>query len=502
MRLPGLHSIHWKVFVFHLAVLILPLAYISYKVRTSIETSYLHSTEEGMIDTAAVVSEFYARLYGQFGADSGKVAAELSRVYSNLNETYEIKARLFGFTKAEVDTRLLVYDPAGHVIFDTRGVATGQDFSQWLDVRQALTGQYGSRWELDKPHQRVQIYSTLPVFVDGKTVGAVSVSKSTNRIRNFISRSLESFVVPGFIALALATAMAYVLSAYITRIIRDLASRAERVAAGETNVRLETWTRSELGTLARAVERMREKLEGKAYVEEMATNLSHELKTPLASIRGSAELLEGPASDDPVARARFLGNIQSEVERLDRIVGAVLQLSRIEAHPILAETPITDAGEVAREICAIYQDRARDAAVVFTADVPEKPLPIRITELQMKQLLTNLLDNALAFTKAEHAVWLRVKDKADAVEIQVADEGRGIEPDLLPRVFERFFTTANPRTGNRGTGLGLAIVKSIVTANGGDITVESTLGHGSSFTVTFGRLTISPNFHARLIKAS
>ena len=185
MRLPGLHSIHWKVFVFHLAVLILPLGYISWKVRTSIETSYLHSTEEGMIDTAAVVSEFYARLYGQFGADSGKVAEELSRVYSNLNETYEIKARLFGFTKAEVDTRLLVYDLGGRVIFDTKGAAANQDFSKWTDVGHALKGEYGSRWELDKPHQRVNIYSTLPVFVNGKIVGAVSVSKSTNRIRNF-----------------------------------------------------------------------------------------------------------------------------------------------------------------------------------------------------------------------------------------------------------------------------------------------------------------------------
>src|SRR3954467_3945786 len=353
MRLPGLHSIHWKVFVFHLAVLILPLAYISYKVRTSIETSYLHSTEEGMIDTAAVVSEFYAGLYGQFGTDSEKVAAELTRVYSNLNETYEIKARLFGFTRAEVDTRLLVYDPAGRVIFDTTGAATNPDFSTSEDVRLALNGQYGSRWELDKPHQRVNIYSTLPVFVDGRTVGAVSVSKSTNRIRNFVSRALEGFVVPGLIALVLATAMAYVLSAYITRIIRDLASRAERVAAGEGNVRLETWTRSELGTLARAVERMREKLEGKAYVEELATNLSHELKTPLAAIRGSAELLEGPASDDPTARAKFLANIQGEVARLDRIVSELLKLSRIEAHPAAGEVEAIDARPAAEEIAGL-----------------------------------------------------------------------------------------------------------------------------------------------------
>lgn len=485
MRLPGLHSIHWKVFVFHLAVLILPLGYISWKVRTSIETSYLHSTEEGMIDTAAVVSEFYARLYGQFGADSGKVAEELSRVYSNLNETYEIKARLFGFTKAEVDTRLLVYDLGGRVIFDTKGTATNQDFSKWTDVRHALKGEYGSRWELDKPHQRVNIYSTLPVFVDGKIVGAVSVSKSTNRIRNFISRSLENLLLPGLIALVLAAAMAYALSAYITRIIWALASQAERIAAGESNVRLETWTRSELGTLARAVGRMREKLEGKAYVEEMATNLSHELKTPLAAIRGSAELLEGPASDDPTARARFLANIQTEVERLDRIVSELLKLSRIEAQPPAGEAAPVDAAATARELTEVYRRRASDLGIVFRAEIADEPLPVRVVELQLKQLLTNLLDNAFQFTAAGREVRFHVHRQDGAIVLEVSDEGSGIEPELLPKVFDRFFTTENPRTGNRGTGLGLAIAKSIATANGGTISVRSELGSGSTFTVIF-----------------
>ena len=485
MRLPGLHSIHWKVFVFHLAVLILPLGYISWKVRTSIETSYLHSTEEGMIDTAAVVSELYARLYEQFGADSGKVAAELSRLYSNLNETYEIKARLFDFTKAEVDTRLLVYDRGGRVIFDTRGIATNQDFSKWTDVRHALEGQYGSRWELDKPQQRVNIYSTLPVFFDGKIVGAVSVSKSTNRIRNFISRSLENLLVPGLMALLLATAMAYALSAYITRIIWDLASRAERIAAGEGSVRLETWTRSELGTLARAVDRMREKLEGKAYVEEMATNLSHELKTPLATIRGSAELLEGAAGHDPAARAKFLANIQSEVERLDRIVSELLKLSRIETQPADGEPTPIDVAATAQEISDACRNRAADCGIVFQGEIAPGPLPVRITELQLKQLLMNLLDNALQFTPAGRTIRLGVKRQDDSVEFIVSDEGTGIEPELLPKVFDRFFTTENPRTGNRGTGLGLAIAKSIANANSGNISVHSELGHGSTFTVVF-----------------
>lgn len=483
MRLPGLHSIHWKVFVFHLAVLILPLSYIAWKVRVSIETSYLHSTEEGMIDTAAVVAELYTRLYTQYGADSEKLSAELANVYSNLNETYEIKARLFDFTKAEVDTRLLVFDLSGRVLFDTKTLATNQDFSKWNDVRLALSGQYGSRWELDREHQRVNIYSTLPVFSGGKIVGAVSVSKSTNRIRNFISRSLQHLLIPGLIALFLATAMAYLLSAYITRIIWDLASRAERVAAGESNVRLETWTRSELGILARAVERMRERLEGKAYVEEMATNLSHELKTPLATIRGSAELLEDEAGNDPSARKRFLANIQSEVLRLDRIVSELLKLSRIETHMAEGDRATIDVASIVRHVGEAYRSRATDNGITFQCEIVDESLPVKIDEMQLRQLLTNLLDNAFQFTPANGSVRMSVKRRDNSMELTVEDDGIGIEPELLPKVFDRFFTTENPRTGNRGTGLGLAIAKSIVTAHGGDISVRSERGRGSVFTV-------------------
>jgi signal transduction histidine kinase len=103
----------------------------------------------------------------------------------------------------------------------------------------------------------------------------------------------------------------------------------------------------------------------------------------------------------------------------------------------------------------------------------------------LKQLLTNLLDNALQFTLAGHSMRLGVKRQDDSVEVIVSDEGTGIEPELLPKVFDRFFTTENPRTGNRGTGLGLAIAKSIVNTNGGNISVQSEQGRGSSFTVVF-----------------
>jgi two-component system sensor histidine kinase CreC len=432
-----------------------------------------------------VVAELYARLYNEFGADPEKLGAEFAKVYSNLNESFQIKAHLFGSTKSEVDTRVLIYDRSGRVIFDTTGVATKQDFSKWRDVRHALMGQYGSRWELDRKRQRVNIYSTLPVFIHGRVIGAVSIAEPTNRIRNFISRSLKNLVLPAVVALLLAAAAAYALSAYITRIIWSLATHAERIAAGERNIRLETWSRSELGTLARAVDRMREKLEGKAYVEEMASNLSHELKTPLAAIRGSAELLEDGAMDDLEARSKFLSNIQAEVQRLDRIVNELLKLSRIETHAVNREAEAVEPAAIAGEIAAIYQERMADGGVTFQSEISADLPRVRVPELELKQLLTNLLDNALQFTAAGRAVRFNVSREESGVVIRVSDEGQGIEQELLPKIFDRFFTTENPRTGNRGTGLGLAIVKSITEINGGEIAVRSQAGQGSEFVVRF-----------------
>jgi signal transduction histidine kinase len=160
-------------------------------------------------------------------------------------------------------------------------------------------------------------------------------------------------------------------------------------------------------------------------------------------------------------------------------------LSRIEAQPAGTEVVPIDARSVAEEIAEIYRRRAADLGLEFQAGIGEAVLPVRIAEMQLKQLLTNLLDNALQFTGAGREVRFRVQRTEGFVEFEISDEGSGIEPDLLPKIFDRFFTTPNPRTGSRGTGLGLAIAKSIATANGGRISVESELGRGSTFTVTF-----------------
>lgn len=458
-------------------ILIVPTAYVAFEVRQSLETSYLHSTEDGMIDTAAIAAEFYGQALERGITDP----ARLVPLFSEMRKSLPIKARIFGFTREEMNTRIVFYDQRGRALFDTAGPPSSREVQLTSDLREALTGQYGSRWEKDPKTGRVLLFSSLPVYVHGRVAGAVTVSKSTVRIRGFVARSLKRLLFPAAIALLVATGMAYAMSAYITRIVRNLASRAERVAAGEANVRLETWTRSELGTLARAVEKMRRKLEGKDYVETMVTNLSHELKTPLAAIRGSAEVLEDGAIDSPVDRARFLANIQSEVGRLDQIVANLLALARIETQP--GDDQTSDLTACAEAVAERYRARAAQAQVDFHTTLPKETVTVPLPGQQVELLLGSLLDNALQFTPADGRVELTVS-AGDQVTIEVSDTGQGIEPEIEPKIFDRFFTTQNPRTGNRGTGLGLSIVRSIVESRRGTVAVRSEAGKGSAFTVT------------------
>jgi two-component system sensor histidine kinase CreC len=456
---PPLHSLHWKIFALLLVGLFLPALYFLWQVRVTIERSHLRSTEQGMIDMALVL------------ADAVQRPDELG----GLERARDLDRRVF--RDAAPGFRVVIHDPAGRVVSDTDGTwPQGTDRSGFSDLRKALTGRHGARWERDHYRNVVVLYTTLPLYENARLAGALSVIKTTGEVRRSVWRSLKDLAIPAALAALIAAATSYALSSYLTRVIKDLAARAERIAAGESAVRLETWTQSELGDLARALETMRRKLEGKAYVEEMASALSHELKTPLAAIRGATDIVE-ESPDEPVRR-KFLASIRAETDRLTGIVNNLLALSRIETLP--AGPARSDPGAVAQRLGEEFRPRAEalgvDLRVAVTAAVP---VPVEADALRL--LLEILLDNALAFTPRGKAVFLGVTGPA----LVVRDEGCGIEKALQARVFERFFTTPNPVTGRRGSGLGLSIARSIVTRAGGEIALASEPGRGTEVTVRF-----------------
>lgn len=461
---PPLHSLHWKIFALLLVGLFLPALYFLWQVMVKIEHSHLYSTEQGMIDTALVLADAMA-------ADSN---------LSSLPLTREIKRRVF--KDLSPNLRVVVYDAEGTVLSDTENLLIpGTSAAGQKDVQKALGGKYGARWARDSFRNVVTLYSTLPVWRGRKVTGIISVIKTTSDVRQSIFRSLKALVLPAFLAFLLAAGTSYLLSNYLTRVITGMAARANRIAAGEPGVRLETWTKSELGDLARALDVMREKLEGKAYVEEMASTLSHELKTPLAAIRGATEIAE--ETDSPQVRQKFLANIRAEIDRLTGIVNNLLALSRIETREI-EKSASCRLDEVARETAAVFGSRAETLGLLFESRIAADETVVAIAPEELRRILEILLDNAFAFTAPGKHVILETAGASASVR----DEGCGIEPDVQAKVFERFFTTVNPLTGRRGTGLGLAIAKSLVMRAHGQITLHSELGRGTEVRVGFPKI--------------
>jgi two-component system sensor histidine kinase ChvG len=342
------------------------------------------------------------------------------------------------------------------------------------EVRAALAGQPGSYARMRERAPGVFLFITEPIRRKGAVVGVVYAVRSTRpvlvelyRIRSGLVRVLGG----AFFFTALVTML---LSLSISRPLGRLSRAAKRVAAGEPDVTIPVSGGGEIAELGASFASMKERLDARLrYISEFAADVAHEFKSPLTSIRGAAELLGEGAADDPEARVRFLRNIELDVARLDRLVSRLLELSRIEASSEVMT--LLDLEALLTRVAA--RAGAGEPAVVLRYGAPARF--VRAREADLETAFRNLVDNAARFTPPGAAVEIDVSGDALALRVAVRDHGPGIAPTILPRIFDRFFTTDADRDG---TGLGLSIVKSVIEAHRGSI--EVACSEGTTFTVT------------------
>ncbi len=222
---------------------------------------------------------------------------------------------------------------------------------------------------------------------------------------------------------------------------------------------------------------------------DFVANVSHELKTPITSIKGFIETLIDNESMSTEERRRFLDIIARQSNRLHAIIEDLLRLSRIEQESERGEIPLElgNIGEVIKAAIAACEPQARTKGVTIRAN-DTATLRARINPPLLEQALVNLIDNAIKYSDpgTEVAVTGAVNDRL--VTIAVRDQGSGVAKEHLPRLFERFYRVDRARSREQGgTGLGLAIVKHIILAHGGNVTVQSEIGQGSTFTISLSR---------------
>ena len=219
--------------------------------------------------------------------------------------------------------------------------------------------------------------------------------------------------------------------------------------------------------------------------KDFTANVSHELRTPLAAIKAFAETLHEGAAEDPEHRAEFIQEIESNADRMTRLVDDLLTLSTLDSKARSRALESVDLMRVAAEVTATLKPLASRKELGLRLEPFHDIPPVRGDRGQLKQVLTNLLDNAVKYTPEKGLVRVSASCAESRVTVSVQDTGPGIPAEDLPRIFERFYRVDKARSRELGgTGLGLAIVKHIVEAHGGSVAVESRPGAGSTFRFT------------------
>ena len=243
-----------------------------------------------------------------------------------------LRPRFMQMRKDSVDLSVYITDAKGIVLFDSDNRETiGQDFSLWRDVKLTLEGEYGARIRRDPndPDAPAALFVAAPVRVAGKIAGVLTVIKPTTNIAAFVGAARPRMFRISAVSLAAAIILGLLMTMWVNQQVVRLTSYANNVRQGR-RVPFPKLARTELKTMGIAFEKMREALDGRAYVEQYVEALTHEIKSPISAIRGAAEIIEDP-SISTEQRARFLSNIQSETRRIQELVDRMLKLTELEA---------------------------------------------------------------------------------------------------------------------------------------------------------------------------
>ncbi|MBF6206974.1 HAMP domain-containing histidine kinase [Streptomyces gardneri] len=338
---------------------------------------------------------------------------------------------------------------------------------------------------------------------EGTTTVALPLTQNTDTVHRLVMLEL----IVGAIVLAVLGVIAYFVVRRSLRPLRRVESTAAAIARGDLHRRVPVrGADTEVDRLSRSLNGMLAQIQraftATAASEEAArrseermrrfiADASHELRTPLTTIRGFAELYRQGATDEPAA---FMDRIERESQRMGVLVEDLLMLARLDAHRPLELGPVdllavaSDAVHNARAVVAAGQADGPARTVELKIEPGEGTLEVVGDEARLRQVLTNLLNNAVTHTAPDAKVTVLLTPGPDDVLLEVADTGPGLPPEQAERVFERFYRAdASRARSSGGTGLGLSIVQALVTAHGGEVGVRSSTEMGTTFTVRLPR---------------
>jgi two-component system sensor histidine kinase CreC len=458
-----------RIFLVYLLFISLTGYFVLSTVMKEIRPGMRQSTEETLVDTANLMAEI---LRDDFKAGTLNQSRwpELLKAYGERQPA----ATIWGLSKNQVNHRIYVTDAKGIVILDSSGTAVGRDYSRWNDVYLTLRGEYGARSTRSIPDDPTTsvMHVGAPIRDNGQIIGVVTVAKPNSSLQPYVDRTERRLLWYGAGLIGLGLLFGGLLSWWLSAALRRLTAYAQAVSEGH-RAELPHYRGGELEQLATAVEHMRTQLEGKAYVERYVHTLTHELKSPLAAIRGAAELLQG---EMPVAQQqRFVSNIDSESARMQQLIERLLNLAQVEQRQGLEEQVAVPLAPLLEELLNAQSARIERKQLQIEQQIAPG-LSLLGEPFLLRQALGNLLENALDFTPSHGILRFTAEPVGQQIEFKLFNQAEPIPDYALPRLSERFYSLPRPDSGRKSTGLGLNFVEEVVQLHGGELHIGNVPG--------------------------
>lgn len=413
---------------------------------------------------------------------SNIIADRLSPYVKEINSKYvnEMVTDIVMRLSMEIKSRVMVSDLNGKILIDSYNTLEGDRLNE-EELSLALLGKNVAKQHYLEKYGRV-MYVAVPIVNKGRVLGAVFISSSLEEIFSNIRSTMRKFMVLSFFSLAITAFISFIFADIISKPIEKLTEAVKRMARGKFNQKVEVYGNDEISNLGRAFNLMTTKLDQvDKQRREFVGNVSHELRTPLSSIKILSEtLIQQEDTPDKIYK-EFLKDIDSEVDRLNKIIDSLLYLVDLEKENIHLDYQVTYVNYLIQKIISSLKPLAdkKNIALNFYEKVK---IQVMLDKFKVQQSLINIIGNAIKYTPENGKVDVELYTEQDNFVIMIKDNGIGIPEDELPFIFDRFYRVDKARARKTGgTGLGLSITQQLIALHQGEIKVESTVNKGTTF---------------------
>lgn len=445
-----------------------------------------HTTKRALIaeKTGVLTNEAFLIAEQTIG---GYIRGVFTLEQAQQNLDYYSKTLMASVWMADKEGEIIAYS---NVSQDTHTPGNIYNLSSDFDmtILQSFEGDFYECFESDV------ITVSIPILTNDIPNGMVFIHAPVDQLASVQSDIIQVIYVPFLIMIIISFVLLGIISGKIMRPIKKINAVAEEYATGNFESKLDIHSSDEIGQLASTLEYMASELSKlDEYRKSFISNISHDFRSPLTSIKGYAEAIQD-GTIPPERQDKYLNIIVEETKRLTKLTSSLLELNNYDTYGLWLILKDYDIAELVRKALRSYEGRCRERNIsLILNNHVENPI-VNADMIKIQQVIYNLLDNAIKFTPDGKNIYATLSEKNDKIFVSIKDEGCGIPEESINKIWVRFYKAdASRGKDKQGTGLGLAITREIIKAHNENINVVSTEGIGSEFTFSLSKASGASN---------